>query len=462
MSRLEEFAAIVVRSGLVAPDALQRAMASLPQASASEARIQLARTLIRSGAVTSYQARKLLTGATRGFFLGGYRILRRLGEGGMGKVYLAQPEGGGEPVAIKVLPPQKAASEEQALKRFRREMDLSQRVKHPNLAETLDVGRDGDIYYMILEYVRGRSLYEMIKGETAGPLRVPDAARYFIQVLDGLDAAHRTGLIHRDLKPSNLMVTPDSQAKILDLGLARLIGEEGALTRPNVVIGTLDYASPEQLGDAARADQRSDLYSIGCTIYFTLAGRPPFEGGDVVNKIFKQRMDDPEPLERVVRGVPSAFAAIVRKLMNKAPEDRYQSCSELRSDLARWTDPAVVRAILGPASESAREFRPPPPELDDADLRWLDAEAKSPPDGSPAAPRSVRDLGSAEPTAARSRRPPRSPKPALVIPEEDLDPVALPYYRRSESQRLAHFIAIVLMLGLLGIILLVVFHTFTR
>jgi eukaryotic-like serine/threonine-protein kinase len=460
MSRLEDFAAIVARSGLVAPDALQRALSAVPSNARADAHVQLASILIRSGAVTSYQARKLLAGATRGFFLGGYRILRRLGEGGMGKVYLAQPEGGGEPVAIKVLPPQKAASEEQALKRFRREMDLSQRVKHPNLAETLDVGRDGDVHYMILEYVRGLSLYQMIRGQAGGPFRVPDAARFFVQVLDGLDAAHRVGLIHRDIKPSNLMVTPEGNAKILDLGLARLLGEEGALTRPNVVIGTLDYASPEQLGDAARADQRSDLYSVGCTLYFTLVGHPPFEGGDVVNKIFKQRMDDPEPLERVVRGVPSAFATIVRKLMNKVPDDRYQSCHELQADLAKWTDPNVVRAILGAASESAREFRPPPPDLEDADLRWIDGEVASGEMTVPPGARSLRDLGAAEPQAARMRKPPAPPKRAVVVPDDSFVLPAGPRSARTEAQRLAHFIAIALALGVLAIILIVVLHSF--
>ena len=114
-------------------------------------------------------------------------------------------------------------------------------------------------------------------------------------------------------------------------------------SRANTVLGTLDYASPEQLSDASRADVRSDLYSVGCTLYFTLSGRPPFEGGDVINKIFRQRLDDPEPLENIARGVPAAFAAMVRKLMAKKPDERYQTCKELRADMARWTDPARLR-----------------------------------------------------------------------------------------------------------------------
>ena len=182
-------------------------------------------------------------------------------------------------------------------------------------------------------------------------------------MVDGLDAAHQAGLVHRDIKPSNIMITPDGNAKILDLGLARALGEEKGITRANTVLGTLDYASPEQLSDASKADVRSDLYSVGCTLYFALSGRPPFEGGDMINKIFKQRMDDPEPLEKVARGVPAAFAAIVRKLMAKKPEERYQTCAELRADLARWTDPSRLRAILGAEAEAARSLpsAPAPP-----------------------------------------------------------------------------------------------------
>ena len=331
MTRLDDFVANVARSGLILPHDLARARAGLDPEPDADSDVRLARLLVQQGFLTAYQARKLLSGATRGFFLGGYRILRPLGEGGMGKVFLAARDHDDQQVAIKVLPPKRASEEDQSLLRFRREMDLSRRVQHPNLARTIEVGNEGDIYFMVMEYIPGESLYEVVKGPRGGPLRVPDTARFFLKVLDGLDAAHAGGLVHRDLKPGNIMVTPEGDAKVLDLGLARALGgDEGeTLTRPNTVIGTLDYASPEQLGNAASADRRSDLYSIGCTLYFTLAGRPPFEGGDVVNKIFKQRMEDPAPLEQVARGVPTAFAAIVRKLMAKDPGDRYQNCEEL-------------------------------------------------------------------------------------------------------------------------------------
>jgi len=454
MSRLEDFVANVAKSGLIDPADIDQARVRLGDESANSAPVLLARLLIEQGRLTPYQARKLLAGATRGFFLGDYKILRSLGEGGMGKVYLAARLSDGLRVAIKVLPPKKALAEGQALERFRREMEFSQRLHHPNVARTLEVGCEGDVHFMIMEYIPGDSLFHMVK--QGGPLRVPDAARYFLKVLDGLSAAHAAGLVHRDIKPSNLMITPDSDARILDLGLARAMGEESPLTRPNVVIGTLDYASPEQLGDAAKADRRSDLYSIGCTLYFTLSGRPPFEGGDVVNKIFKQRMEDPKPLERVARGVPPAFAAIVRKLMAKNPADRYQTCSELRTDLARWTDPAYVHTILGAGAESARAFRPPPPDLDDEDLRLMLDE-----DGSSSHLHALRDLGEAEPGAAPLHKPAPPPRPAVLVNTpsnwnwDDSEP--LPNLPRSESSAwLIRFILVAFALGLLAIVIITI------
>src|SRR5262245_59547883 len=158
MTRLDGFVANVAKSGLIRPHDLARVRAGFDTVPESDADLRLAQLLVRQGSLTSYQARKLLSGATRGFFLGGYRILRPLGEGGMGQVFLAARDRDGQHCAIKVLPPKRALEDEQTLLRFRREMELSRRVKHPNLARTLDVGNDGDIYFMVLEYIAGESL----------------------------------------------------------------------------------------------------------------------------------------------------------------------------------------------------------------------------------------------------------------------------------------------------------------
>ncbi len=455
MSRLAEFVADIVKSGLMSRDELDAACSRLPPGPESESHARLARVLIGQGSLTAYQANKLLAGATKGFFLGGYRILRRLGQGGMGKVFLAVHEKTGERVALKVLPPKKALQEEQALARFRRETDLSQRVNHPNIARTIQVGEEDGVHYMALEYVPGDSLYNIVRSRHGGPLRVPDAARFFLKAIDGLNAAHAIGLVHRDIKPSNLMVTPDGDAKVLDLGLAKALGEESPLTRTNVVLGTLDYASPEQLSDAAKADRRSDLYSLGCTLYFALSGRPPFPGGDVINKIFKQRMEDPKPLEKVAAEVPSAFAAIVRKLMAKDPADRYQTGEEVQADLRRWTDPKLLPAILGAESASARDFRPPPPQLSDEDLRVFDDVPRR---GSSA--NILRDLGDSEARPAPLHKPPLPPRPALVLPEDDFedDLPPLPKFEPEDDRWLIRIIAVVCVLGAVAVLLLALFR----
>ncbi len=449
MTRLDDFAEDVVRSGLVSRSALERALHALVPTKGEDPAIVLAKVLIEEKLLTTYQAKKLLGGMTKGFFLGGHRIMRRLGQGGMGKVYLALSEPDGFKVAIKVLPPKQASEGGQALKRFRLEMDLSQWVKHRNLARTIDVGEEDGVYFMIMEYVPGDSLYNVIK--EGGPLGVTDAAKLFLQITEGLNAAHEAGLIHRDIKPSNIMITPEGEAKILDLGLARVADQESPLTRKFTILGTADYASPEQLSDASSADRRSDLYSLGCTLYFTLAGRAPFEGGDLVNKIYKHRMDDPPPLEKITRGVPSAFAAIVRKLMAKEPNDRYQSGAQLQADLARWTDPKVVRSILGAEVDAARDFRPPPPELEEEDLRLLSEEKLGSQTGN-----LLRDLGEAEPGEVSKRRVP-PPRPAVLV--DKLAPPAVRVspkgaYEREDTAWLMPFIVVVCMLGALAIVLI--------
>jgi len=449
MLQLDDFAEKVALSGLVPTAELTQARAQFGPKPAADASLRLARLLVQQGLLTTYQARKLLAGATRGFFLGGYRILSPLGEGGMGKVFLAVNEQTFGKVAIKVLPPRKALEEAGSLVRFRREMELSQRCDHPNLARTLAVGTEETSTSSCLEYIPGMSLFDMVRSERSGPLRVSDAARLFLKVLDGLDAAHQAGLVHRDIKPSNIMIMADGNAKILDLGLARAMGEEKGITRANTVMGTLDYASPEQLSDASRADVRSDLYSVGCTLYFTLSGRPPFEGGDVINKIFRQRLDDPEPLENIARGVPAAFAAMVRKLMAKKPDERYQTCKELRADMARWTDPTRLRAILGAEAEAARSFHPPPPPLADEDLRLLSIADDTSPSVLP-----LRDLGDADPSPAPRHRWPLPPLPAAVRHRPEPDPRTS---RMSNDTRwLLHFSLVVLgLIAILTIALLV-------
>ena len=411
---LHEFLANLALSGLVTPEDLRAVRAEVSPIPEADASLRMARALVKQGKITSYQANKVLEGSTKGFFLGGYRLLKRIGEGGMGKVYLATSTTDGSRVAIKVLPPRKALEDPRLLQRFIREAQLSQRVSHRSLVRTLDFNTQDGVNYLVTEYVPGSSLYQVVKSQRGGPLRIPAAVRYFCQVIDGLEAAHNSGVVHRDIKPSNLMVTNQGQAMILDLGLARALDdvETDRLTRDFTIVGTLDYASPEQLSDAAKADVRSDIYSLGCTLYFALTGHPPFPGGDAINKIYKQRMEDAPPLEHVGQGIPASFAAIVKKMMAKKPEDRYQNCAEVRAELVRWLEPERLKSLAKIDPASALRFRPPPPEIEEDDLQILDEPGRS--DAYPTA--SLRDLGASGVSPA-SRNPP-APLPRRALKHE--------------------------------------------
>ena len=326
---------------------------------ADDAAVRLARRLIQDERLTTFQARKLLSGQDRA--ASSWAVIGSSGpwaKGGMGKVYLAENDRG-ERVAIKVLPPRKALEDENALLRFRREMDLSRRCSHPNLARTLAVGSEGDVHFMVMEYIPGESLFDMVKSAARRPAprprrrpAVPQADRRAGRRPPGRAGPSRHQAVERHDHPRRRRQAPRPGP---GPGPGRREGHHPRQHR----------ARHARLRQPRAAQRRQPGRPCGATCTAWAApstsrssGQAPFEGGDMINKIFKQRMEDPEPLETVARGVPSAFAAIVRKLMSKKPEERYQNCPELRADLARWTDPERVRAILGAEAEAARSFRP--------------------------------------------------------------------------------------------------------
>jgi len=246
---------------------------------------------------------------------------------------------------LKVLPPKKARKEERLLARFLREMELCQRVAHPHLAQTYEVGVSQGVYFIAMEFIPGRSLYRLVNAE--GPLPVSRAARLFSEIASALDHAHYRGVIHRDLKPSNVMVTTNDHAKVLDLGLAMIEGEiptDHTIVGGNgYVVGTMDYIAPEQSEDAAKVDARSDIYGLGCTLYFALTGQAPFPGGSAMKKIMRHRSEEPVPVSQFNPTVPTGFNAIVQKMTAKRPDDRFQSAEELRKGLLLWvgTEPVL-------------------------------------------------------------------------------------------------------------------------
>jgi len=337
MPAVDTFLKSVLKSGLLDSEQLQSAMRAAPPDCqvVSEA---LAEHLVKAGKLSRYQAQKLLQGAVVGLVLGPYQILSPLGKGGMGTVYLARDSRDLKLVALKILPPKKAREQQRYLARFQREMDLSQRVSHPHLAQTLEAGNFQDVNYIAMEYIPGRNLYRLVTQE--GPLTLPRAALLFAEIANGLDHAHLRGLIHRDLKPSNVLITPNDHAKVLDLGLALIQGElptdRAVVGGQGYVVGTMDYIAPEQADDAAKVDARSDIYSLGCVLYFALTGRPPFPGGDTRQKITRHRTQEPIPIPELNPSIPPAFAKFLGRLMAKNPEDRPASCDAVRVELLKW------------------------------------------------------------------------------------------------------------------------------
>jgi serine/threonine protein kinase len=270
--------------------------------------------------------------------LGAFQVLAPIGRGGMGTVYLARDSRNQQLVALKVLSAKRAKQEDRLLARFRREMEMCQRVAHPHLVWTHEVGVYHGVYFIAMEFIPGKSLHRLVSEQ--GPLTVARAAHLFTEAASGLEHAHEQGLIHRDLKPSNIMVTPNDHAKVLDLGLALMQGEEPvdckAVGGQSYVVGTMDYIAPEQTENASRVDARSDVYALGCTLYYALTGRPPFPGGSTRDKVRCHRSMPPPPLTHLNAAVPSAFAAVVDKMMAKQPEQRFPSAAAVRQALRPW------------------------------------------------------------------------------------------------------------------------------
>jgi serine/threonine protein kinase len=356
MPAVDDFLKTVLRSGLLDRAQLQLSLRGVPRERRDDPQA-LADHLVKSGKLSRFQAGKLLKGTALGLVLGPFQVLAPLGKGGMGTVYLARDNRSGQLLALKVLPPRKAREEQRLLARFRREMEMSQRVAHPHIAWTFDVGVCQGVYYIAMEYIPGKSLYRSV-GEQ-GPLAVPRAARLFAEVASALDHAHHQGLVHRDLKPSNIIVTPHDHAKLLDLGLAICRGESCAdreiVGGQGYVLGTMDYIAPEQADDPSKADARCDVYALGCTLYFALTGRPPYPGGTAAEKIHRHHTEEPPPVPQLNPNVPPGFIGLLRKMMARNPAHRFESAAALREELVVWAAGEPVLPLDTPEDAGYQE-----------------------------------------------------------------------------------------------------------
>lgn len=335
----ENFLDLVQQSGLVERDQLKRVVLQLKTEAGTGPAIDSAlvgRRLVEAGLLSGWQCEKLLEGRHKGFFVGKYKLLDHLGTGGMSSVYLAEHLLMQRRVAIKVLPRAKV-QDASYLARFHREAQAVAALDHRNIVRAYDVDNDGDVHYLVMEYVEGRDLLVVVRER--GPLDYPLVADYIRQAADGLAHAHEAGLIHRDVKPANLLVDAAGVVKLLDLGLARFTGEDLAsltLANDENVLGTADYLAPEQAIDSHHVDTRADIYSLGCTVYYLLAGHPPFPDGTLPQRLMMHQKDPPPSIHKDRPDAPDDLVKTCLWMMGKKPDDRPQSAAEVSQLMADW------------------------------------------------------------------------------------------------------------------------------
>ncbi|MBN1393441.1 MAG: serine/threonine protein kinase [Pirellulales bacterium] len=290
--------------------------------------------------------------------MGNFELVEYVGGGGMGRVFRARDVKLGRTVALKILPPEQAV-ERDALQRFQNEAQSAARLDHENIARVYYVGEDRGLPYIVTEFVEGVNLRALV--ERAGPLPLAEAISYTLQIAEALAHADSRGVVHRDIKPSNVLIASEGRVKLIDLGLARVRQSAPAaddLTASGVTLGTFDYISPEQARDPRHADVRSDIYSLGCTLFFALAGQPPFPEGTVLQKLLQHQGDRPPDIRSFRPELPEELNRVLEKMMAKDPDRRYAGPGELVGDLLALAE----RVGLQPMSPTSRIWlRPPPP-----------------------------------------------------------------------------------------------------
>ena len=318
---------LIRRSGVLADRQYEGVRASVEAGKYPSSPIPLAEHLVQDGILTRWQADRLLKNKTHGLVIDRYVILERLGEGAMGRVFKAQHRLMGRIVALKLIAPQ-YASRTSSVARFRRELRLIGRLDHPHIIRAYDANQIGSSFYLVMEYVGGRSLDRVL--ESQGSLPPDEVIDYAAQAALGLEHAHSQGIVHRDVKPSNLLLTDDRQIKLLDLGLGNLVDADDQTsfaTAAGSAVGTIDFMSPEQASGAG-VDGRSDCFGLGCTMYVLLTSQLPFPGDNGMERLVRRLKGPPVPIISHRSDLPSALIQVMERLLARRPEDRFQTAAE--------------------------------------------------------------------------------------------------------------------------------------
>jgi serine/threonine protein kinase len=341
----DDYLARLRASGLIVTDELEQVLSAFCDET-GELTItgeSLGQRLVARGRLTAWQHEQLIAGRTQ-FFLGNYELLSFVGRGGYGEVFRARHRHMGREVAVKVLPAALTGSDVHR-RRFYRESQAAAYLHHPNIVQVFDVDERDGTHYMVMEYVRGPCLRDLVRQRGVLPVRT--AMDYVRQAALGLAHAHSRGLIHRDVKPSNLLLDEGGVVKISDLGIAYVPHEGDSpsiLGGPNSVFGTLDYQPPEQWEDSHHVDARADLYSLGCTLCYLLTGEPPFPRGTPAQRVQQHQLAEPPDLHALRADVPEAVVAIFERLLAKKPEERIAQASELAEGIGKWLDQSTPAA----------------------------------------------------------------------------------------------------------------------
>ncbi len=374
VATVDEYLSALEKSKLLACDQLAQAHTLAGQLTDAAA---LAHALARENLVSRWQAGALLAlGRRAQLRLGKYKLIERLGQGGMGTVYLAEHTTMHRRVALKIVP-RSIAGDRASLDRFFAEARAIAALDHPNIVQAYSVDNEMDRYFIVMEFIDGPDLQRMV--QAAGPLDIGRAASYIQQAAQGLAHAHDRNLVHCDIKPSNLLVNNQGTVKILDLGLARLNqSDEPRPAGDEPVLGTVDYMAPEQGLGTADFDHRADIYSLGCTLYFLLTGHPPFPSGTLAQRIVKHQTQQPKDILADRPGTPPRLVEICQRMMAKEPQERFQSMQEVSAALASLPGEEEGPSAAAPRAVTPIEEPPSDGEAED----WL-AVLSSPTDLTP-------------------------------------------------------------------------------